>query len=270
MRLRIYLLVTFAVTWTAWWLVARVVPHGGSVFADPIITSLYVLGGLGPTLAAFVAVIATPGEGSLSEYRGRLFRWRVHPVWYFVTFLMPPLVIWALEYVSVWLSPQRLMVPPLEPLARVAVLFPLMIVGGGLEELGWRGVAQPALEGRLGRIPACAIVGVIWAAWHLPLFFINGVPQFGSSIPRFAFDVLSNAFLLGWLYSNTRSILMCVLFHAAINTSAAMGLGMPDAPPAVVWAAQCLKFALGFVLVRFFSSKAASEPNRIRLERESL
>jgi uncharacterized protein len=270
MRLRIYLLVTFAVTWTAWWLAAWMVPHGGSVFADPIITSLYVLGGLGPTLAAFVAVIATPGEGSLSEYRGRLFRWRVHPVWYFVAFLMPPLVIWALEYVSVWLSPQRLMVQPLEPLARVAVLFPLMIVGGGLEELGWRGVAQPALEGRLGRIPACAIVGVIWAAWHLPLFFINGVPQFGSSIPRFAFDVLSNAFLLGWLYSNTRSILMCVLFHAAINTSAAMGLGMPDAPPAVVWAAECLKFALGFVLVRFFSSKAASEPNRIRLERESL
>jgi membrane protease YdiL (CAAX protease family) len=255
MRLRIYLWVTFAVTWTAWWIVAKAVPPASSVFANPVMVSLYALGGLGPTLAAFVAVIATPREGSLSEYGARLLRWRVHPVWYCVTFLTPPLLALSMEYLSIRLSPQGLMVSPLEPLSRIAVLFPIMIAGGGLEEFGWRGIAQPALNDRLGRVLACATIGVIWAAWHLPLFFIHGVPQFGSSFPRFSFDVLSNAFLLGWLYTNTRSVLLCVLYHAAINTSTAAGLVVPDAAPAVLWITECLKFALGFVLVKFAGPK---------------
>jgi Type II CAAX prenyl endopeptidase Rce1-like len=45
-----------------------------------------------------------------------------------------------------------------------------MVAGGGLEEFGWRGIAQPELERRF-RLPAAAwIVGCLWAVWHLPLF----------------------------------------------------------------------------------------------------
>jgi membrane protease YdiL (CAAX protease family) len=268
MRLRIYLLLTFAITWTAWWTLARQVPAAGPVMANPLFVSLYILGGFGPTLAAIAAVIATPAEGPFAEYGARLVRWRVHPAWYLAAFLIPPLVAAVLEYVTLWVSPHSV-APKLEPFARIAVLFPMMIVGGGLEELGWRGVAQPALERRHREMLVCAIVGVVWALWHLPLFFIHGVSQFGTSIPRFAVDVIGNAFLLGWLYANTRSILLCVLFHAASNTSSAMGLGPPDATEAARWIAECVKLAIGIGLVGFAelarSAHAGSSSKKITI-----
>lgn len=68
-----------------------------------------------------------------------------------------------------------------------------MIVGGGLEEPGWRGVAQPELERRWSRWRAATVVGVIWALWHLPLFHIPGVGQYGDSFPLFAASTLGQA-----------------------------------------------------------------------------
>ena len=116
-----------------------------------------------------------------------------------------------------------------------------MILGGGLEELGWRGVAQPMLERRLSRLASAAIVGVAWALWHLPLFFIHGVSQYGANFELFAADVMGNAFLLAWIYGGTGSILVCVLFHAASNTSATLGLNAWDGSPQMAWIGPAVK-----------------------------
>lgn len=45
---------------------------------------------------------------------------------------------------------------------------------GGLEEAGWAYILQPALAKRFGYIVSCIITGIIWIAWHIPLFFIPG------------------------------------------------------------------------------------------------
>jgi hypothetical protein len=60
---------------------------------------------------------------------------------------------------------------------------------------------------------------------------------------------MATAFLLGWLYDATQSILLCVLFHAAANTTEAMGLTTLDAPAAVVVATTGVKLAIGIRLV---------------------
>jgi hypothetical protein len=44
-------------------------------------------------------------------------------------------------------------------------------IGGGQEELGWRGFAQPELQEQYGGLRAAVIIGVLWGGWHLPLFF---------------------------------------------------------------------------------------------------
>lgn len=251
----IFVVVTFAITFFSWWWLAALVPTSGLQFDDVSTMTLYLLGGFGPTIGAYVAVLSTPAEGSRAEFHQRLLRWRVNPSWYVVAFALPP----ALAALSalVWASLEPgVELHPIQPLYAAATLFPIMIIGGGLEELGWRGVAQPALEHRVSRLSATLVVGVLWVAWHVPLFFIPGVGQFDANFTVFAVDTLAIAFLLAWLYGATGSILLCVLFHAAINTTGAMGLGIPDGHiTAELWAAG-IKLALAVAIVAATAPRA--------------
>jgi membrane protease YdiL (CAAX protease family) len=248
-RLALYLVITFGITWVCWWPLAFLIPSGAGVFANPTFSSLYIVGGLGPTLAALLAVSLTPREGSLAAYGTSLTRWRVPREWYLAAFLLPAVLAFTLELVAAGFSAQPLFFPAFHDVWRVPVIFSTMILGGGLEELGWRGVAQPMLERRTSRLASAAIVGIAWALWHVPLFFIHGVAQYGANFPLFAADVVGNAFLLAWIYGGTGSILVCILFHAASNTSATMGLGAWDGSPQMAWIGPAVKIALGVALI---------------------
>lgn len=248
-RLTIYLASAFAITWLCWWYLAYAVPPAGKVMADTRFATLFLLGGFGPTIAALIAVRATPHEGSLSEYFSRVFRWRVNPVWYVVALLLPPTLAIGVEFIDAVFCAHTMLLPTLRSLIRIPILFPMMIIGGGLEELGWRGVAQPSLAKRMGLLRACLIVGAVWALWHLPLFYIPSVSQYGSSFPIFALGAVTNALLLGWLYARTESILLCVLFHAASNTSSTLGLDLAETVSFGAWAAVSAKAMVGLVLV---------------------
>ena len=61
-------------------------------------------------------------------------------------------------------------------------MFPLgwtfvTFAGGGNEELGWRGLLQPALEKKFSFPLATVITALVWVAWHLPLWLIPGTSQ---------------------------------------------------------------------------------------------
>lgn len=45
---------------------------------------------------------------------------------------------------------------------------------GGLEETGWAYILQPGLNKKFGYVLSCILSGIIWIAWHIPLFFIPG------------------------------------------------------------------------------------------------
>jgi membrane protease YdiL (CAAX protease family) len=248
-RLALYLVMTFGITWVCWWPLAFLIPAGAGVFTNATFSSLYIVGGLGPTLAALLAVALTPREGPLAAYGSSLTRWRVPWSWYLVAFLLPAVLAFTLELLAAWFGGQAPFFPAFHDLSRLPLIFLTMILGGGLEELGWRGVAQPMLERRFRRLASATLVGIAWAAWHVPLFFIHGVAQYGANFPLFAADVVGNAFLLAWIYGGTGSILVCVLFHAASNTSATMGLGAWDGSPQMAWIGPAVKIALGVVLI---------------------
>jgi uncharacterized protein len=248
-RLSLYLVLTFGITWCCWWPLASLVPEGSGVFANGTFSSLYIVGGLGPTIAALLAVAWTRREGTLREYEENLMRWRVPAWWYCVALLLPGLLALALDLASAWFGTQHPSLPNTAELARLPLIFATMILAGGLEELGWRGVAQPMLERRLHRLSSAAIVGLCWALWHIPLFFIHGVAQFGANYPLFAADVMGNALLLAWIYGGTHSILLCILFHAASNTSATLGLDAYDGSARLAWIGPAVKIILGATLI---------------------
>ncbi len=201
-----------------WGILVLAAQHRILSYGQPGFMALYAIGGLAPTIAAFVAVIATRRQSPLREFLVRLFRWRVGALWYAAAIGIP------LTIALIAAGAARLLTAPTAPLFTRPWywFFPLlvsMIAGGGLEELGWRGVAQPEMERHLSRDLAALVVGIVWSAWHLPLFFIPGVTQYRTNFLVFSVQVVGAAMILAWLYGHTRSILLCILFHAAMNAS---------------------------------------------------
>ena len=49
------------------------------------------------------------------------------------------------------------------------------LLGGPLfEEPGWRGFALPRMEARFGPLRGSVLLALLWAGWHLPLFWYPG------------------------------------------------------------------------------------------------
>jgi membrane protease YdiL (CAAX protease family) len=106
----------------------------------------------------------------------------------------------------------------------------LALIAGLGEEPGWRGFALPRLEDRYAPVLATALLGFVWAMWHLPLVFVN--PRFShgftSVAPQALLALLTMvtiffyAFFYTLVYNRTQSVLLCMLLHGSFN--AAMGL----------------------------------------------
>ncbi|MDD8025037.1 MAG: type II CAAX endopeptidase family protein [Acidobacteriota bacterium] len=255
-RLVIFLAVSFLITWICWGILvpparARTIAYGSLPFM-----LLYMFGGLGPTIAAYVAVLATRAQSPLKEFHSRLFRWRVAGWWYLIALALPVALALASVGIAVFVDPDFPKGLSVRPWYMFAPLFLVMVAGGGLEELGWRGVAQPEMERRAGRPAAAVLVGLIWSLWHLPLFILPGVGQYGDNFPVFAIGIVGGALILAWLYGRTESILLCVLFHAGWNAVAALGLAVPPARrlPAVLDA--CLRLIVGALLLAIGSARS--------------
>src|SRR5260370_42347840 len=57
----------------------------------------------------------------------------------------------------------------------IAILFSTPVQAG--EEIGWRGYALPRPSARLGISGASIALGLIWAWWHFPFFFISATDK---------------------------------------------------------------------------------------------
>ena len=101
----------------------------------------------------------------------------------------------------------------------VAIAFSTPVQAG--EEIGWRGYALPRLTNQLGLARGSIVLGVIWACWHLPFFFIPGSDNFGQSFPLYLAAVTAISVAMAWVYWRTKgSLLLTMLMHAAINNTA--------------------------------------------------
>lgn len=96
--------------------------------------------------------------------------------------------------------------------------FPVLIIGGGVEEIGWRGFLQPALEKKFPFPIATLMVGALWFSWHLPLWLEPSSNHYGDSLIGFAITIAVWAFAGAAIYKATKSVIACVLYHAFINT----------------------------------------------------
>ena len=103
----------------------------------------------------------------------------------------------------------------------IAIMFAALLVSTWVqagEEVGWRGYALPRMSERFGLGPASILLGIVWASWHLPLFYYFNGDTRGQSFVLYLLQVVAISVTMGWLYWKTRgSLLLVMLFHAAVN-----------------------------------------------------
>jgi membrane protease YdiL (CAAX protease family) len=90
---------------------------------------------------------------------------------------------------------------------------------GPLEEFGWRGYAQDCMQASWNRVISSMNLGIVWALWHLPLFFIKDTYQYNlgagsQSFWLFIVGIVPLTFVFTWIFNNTnRSTLAAMFFH---------------------------------------------------------
>lgn len=225
--LRVFLLLTFAVTWALWLLVASasrtsiVLAVGGPVF---------LLGVFAPGLVALALTWHAEGRTGVIALLSRIGRWQVS--WRLYAFAIAYLAVTKLSAALI----QRIVVGEWPMFGDTS----LALIAGGIlvstwvqagEELGWRGYALPRLSALMGLGGASLILGVIWALWHLPLFIMEGTGSTGQSFPLYVSHVTALSVAMAWLYWKTKgSLLLVMIMHAAVNnTTGIVPAALPQA-----------------------------------------
>lgn len=200
-----FFLLAYLFSWSLWGISAV----GGGPVA-------FLLGGLGPFAAAIVVTVLC--GRSLTGWLRSLLVWRVSPLYYALALLFPVLLFAVVNFVMFLLgSPPDLSAVLTLPPAYLATFLFVAVVGGGLEEPGWRGFALPRLQERRSPVVATLILGLAWGIWHVPLY-----GPAGFIVP------LVLAFFYTWLYNRTGSVLLCLILHASLTPAQDLLTLVPD------------------------------------------
>jgi len=158
----------------------------------------------------------------------RVFEWRVDARWYLfaIIYMVAIKLTVALAHRAITGSWPRFGNEAWYVIV-IAIVVSTPVQAG--EEIGWRGYALPRLAARFGFARASVLLGLIWACWHLPLFFLPGADTYGQSFPIWVLGVTALSVAIAWLYAHTNgSLLLTMLMHSAVNQT--IGI-VPDAEP---------------------------------------
>jgi membrane protease YdiL (CAAX protease family) len=210
-----FFILTFSITWglAVIYFVANAIfdePFGKMSVTHPV----FIVAAWGPNIAALIMVAVTGGGPAVIELLKRFIPIRTNVLWYILALALFPLAGIMINLLSG--DPVRLTeMPPGE----IISLSLAIVVSGPLgEELGWRGFALSRMLNKLSALVAAIILGLIWGLWHLPSFFMSGLPQMGAQIPVFILAAVSLSVFVTWIFVNTKqNVFIPFLLHYAVN-----------------------------------------------------
>jgi membrane protease YdiL (CAAX protease family) len=183
-----------------------------------------------PALAAIAVTVARHGRAGLASLFGSLVRIRVRWIWIAVSLLGYPLL---------WLAVGLVQVGAGGDLAQFdfrpwLVALPLLLLHGAIlkdpgalgEELGWRGFALPRLLELTHARNASLLLGLVWAVWHVPAYFVGSLSQSALALAPFILQVMAFSVFMAWIFVNARgSVLWAgVVPHMLINATPHAGI----------------------------------------------
>jgi membrane protease YdiL (CAAX protease family) len=219
----------------------------------------------GPLFAALTVLAVVQGRPGLADLGRRMLRWRVGVRWYVLAIALPLGATLAAIGLNLALGAPVSALDDLDPWYLLIGLFFLRLInpldGPMGEEPGWRGFALPRLQANRSPLGATLILGLIVAAWHLPLVFLPAE----DLAPIFLLATVAITFMYTWIYNHTGgSVLMTIIAHSAqgvIAFSALGFVGSDDSRMVVLLTASLCVVAIGLLVFdwRMWRGRAPAE-----------
>jgi len=162
-----------------------------------------------PTIASYIVLKRKNEVNGIKEWLKTAFSFKC-PLRFYLLVVMLIIVYYLPLAIITGLDEAK-------PFYMFFALIPLVLIGGGIEEIGWSYVLRPELNKKFGLILSSLIVGLIWAVWHIPVFLTQGRIESLSWFGLFTISCIGLSFALGAIMRITKNVFLCVLFHTMSN-----------------------------------------------------
>lgn len=212
---------------------------------------LFLVAVYGPFISALGVIQRMAGDDGVRDLLRRMLRWRIPGSWYVIVLALP--VVNLLPAIGVAYATGVAPEQPSLPLAvwLIPLFFLYQLLTSGLEEPAWRGFLLPYLQRRYNAEQASYIVGGLWALWHLP--YLLSLYE-GTALPfalvGFALNLVASSVIHTFLYNNTGSVFLAMVYHALSNVAAALAIGLMGSHPAPQLVMGLTSWGIAWLLLR--------------------
>lgn len=174
---------------------------------------LFVTGGFVPSVAGIILTRVYDQKSGLKELLKSAVKYRIG-FNTFVIIVLCPVITGLLQIIIINLTGGSLDYSQF--IKQLPSILPLVILGPLSEEFGWRGFLQKRVNAEFSPVIGSTIIGVVWALWHLPLFYLPGTSQHDFNIPFLPFlvSLVFTSYIYTFVYIKShQSLFSAILLH---------------------------------------------------------
>lgn len=217
-----FYIIAYALTWGFWLLAILFKNNTGLLF------TFMLLGLLMPGATAVTTVLTSKNRMLKADLKRKFIGfYRIRPLYILLAVVLFGVVVAASIGTSVLFggSPKQFAFTDdfSFSIGGTSALLTILLAST-IEELGWRGYGEDAVGSYHNWFNESIIFGVVWACWHIPLFWVPGTYQAGLKelgpmyVANFMISAIGLDFIQTWVYvKNNRSMLATIIFHLFIN-----------------------------------------------------